>query len=245
MTRFVRSLREGDFPLYVQSCDELCSWFHALDHTTYARWLPVHVRDMVQLAQQNPEVHAEFMKGNFVVQKSRRRFSMMAKDQAHKQSSKILQTKGGAAGLYENHEAIMLLMLARPDWARMVEEFEAIYDPPPSSTGHHEEGRSLQGTFQKDISSFVKVVGQIGNPFVATSLELVALDTQNVMEESVVASLSEIREVGQTLHAAYVRERLEDSSVQISDIIKRNNMLTFANRPELQKKQKGCRRTTA
>ena len=71
MTRFVRSLREGGFPLYVQSCDELCSLFHALDHTNYARWLPVHVRDMVQLAPQNPDVHAEFMKGNFVVQKYR------------------------------------------------------------------------------------------------------------------------------------------------------------------------------
>ena len=58
MTRFVRSLREGDFPLYVQSCDELCRWFHALDHTNYARWLPMHVCDMVQLAQQNHEVHA-------------------------------------------------------------------------------------------------------------------------------------------------------------------------------------------
>ena len=192
MTRFVRSLREGDFPLYVQSCDELCSWSHALDHTNYARWLPVHVRDMVQLAQQNPEVHAEFMKGNFVVQKSRRKFSLMAKDQAHEQSNKILQTKGGAAGLYENNETLMLFMLAGPDCARMVEEFEAIHDQPPSSTCHHE-------------------VGQLGNPFGATSLELVALDTQNVMEESVVASLSEIREVGQTLHAAYVRERLEDS----------------------------------
>ena len=34
----------------------------------------------------------------------------------------------------------------------------------------------------------MKVVGPLGNPFVATSLELVALDTQNVLEESVVAS---------------------------------------------------------
>ena len=181
---------------------------------------------MVQLAKQSPEVHAEFMKGHFVVQKSRRKFSLMAKDQAHEQSNKILQTKGGAAGLYENHEALnnMLFMLAGPDCARMVEEFEAIHDLPPSSTGHHEEGR--EGS------------GQLGNPFFATSLELVALDTQNVMEESVVASLSEIREVGQTLHAAYVRERLEDSSVPISDIIKRNNMLTFANRLELRKKSR-------
>ena len=120
MTRFVRSLRKGYFPLYVQSCDELCSSFHALDHTIYARWLPVHVRDMVQVAKQNPEVHAEFMKGNFVVQKSRRKFSLMAKDQAHEQSNKILQTKGGAAGLYENHEALMLFMLAGPVCDRRV-----------------------------------------------------------------------------------------------------------------------------
>ena len=138
MTRFVRSLREGDFPLYVQSSDELCSWFQALEHTNYARWLPVHV----QLAQQNPEVHAEFMKGNVVVQKCRRKFSLMAKDQAHEQSNKILQTKGGSAGLYENNDTLMLFMLAGPDCARMVEEFEAIHDQPPSSTCHHEEGRS-------------------------------------------------------------------------------------------------------
>ena len=85
----------------------------------------------------------------------------------------------------------MMFMLAGPDWARMVGQFEAINDLPPSSTGHHEEGRSLQAMFRKDISYFVKVVGQLGNPFVATSQELVALDTQNVMEESVVASLSE------------------------------------------------------
>ena len=65
MTRFVRSLREGDFPLY-------------------ARWLPVHVRGMIPHAQQNPEVHAEFMNGNAVVQKSRRKFCLVAKDQAVK-----------------------------------------------------------------------------------------------------------------------------------------------------------------
>ena len=95
---------------------------------------------------------------------------------------------GGAAGLYEIHEALRLFLLAGPDCARMVEEFEAIHDPSPYSTCHHEEGRSMQAMFWKDISYFVKVVGPLGNPFVATSLELVALDTQNVLEESVVAS---------------------------------------------------------
>ena len=36
MCRFIRSLREGDFPIYVQVCDELCAWFHVMDHTNYA-----------------------------------------------------------------------------------------------------------------------------------------------------------------------------------------------------------------
>ena len=238
MSRFVRSLREGDFQLYVQSCDELCCWFHALDHTNYARWLPVHVRDMVELAEKHPQVHAEFMKGNFVVQKSARKFSLMAKDQAHEQSNKVLQTHGGAVGLYENPEALALFMLAGPDCAWIIKEFEAVNEPPSLSTAHHEEGQSLQVKYRKDILSFIEVVEQLGNPFLATSQELVALDTQNVVEEAVANSLSQIHEAGQNLHAVYVLERLEKVSVPISDIINRNNMLTFANRPDSKKKGK-------
>ena len=45
----------------------------------------------------------------------------------------------------------MMFMLAGPGCARVVGEFEAIHDLPPSSTGHHEKGRSLQATFRKDI----------------------------------------------------------------------------------------------
>ena len=113
--RFIRSLREGDFPLYVQVCDELCYWLHVMNHTNYARWLPVHVRDMVQLPQTHPELYAEFIKGNFVVQKSPHKFSLMGKDQSHEQSNKNLQAHGGAVGLYENPEALTLFMIAGPD----------------------------------------------------------------------------------------------------------------------------------
>ena len=86
----------------MQACDELCGWFHALIHRNYAHWLLIHVWDMVQLAKKHPEVHAEFMMGNFVVQKSATKFSLMGKDQAHEQSNMSLQEHGGAVGLYEN-----------------------------------------------------------------------------------------------------------------------------------------------
>ena len=44
---FVRSLREANFQLYI---DSLLPWFVTLDHTPYSRWLPVHVRDMRNLS---------------------------------------------------------------------------------------------------------------------------------------------------------------------------------------------------
>ena len=36
---FVKSLRVGDFPLYVQSLNKLAPWMFALNHYNYARWL--------------------------------------------------------------------------------------------------------------------------------------------------------------------------------------------------------------
>jgi len=51
----------------------------------YARWLPVHIKDMVQLRQVVPSVHEQFEHGNFVVHKSAHIFSTMALAQAHEQ----------------------------------------------------------------------------------------------------------------------------------------------------------------
>lgn len=110
MTRFVRSLREGDFPLYVQSCDKLCGWFHALDHINYARWLPVHVRDMVALAKTKTCSVCRIHEGQFCCAKI----------------IKEVQPNGQGP----------IFMLAGADFARIVEEFEAAHDPPSSSTGH-------------------------------------------------------------------------------------------------------------
>ena len=60
--------------------------FFAFDHCNYSRWLPIHVRDMVQLETKQPGVFREFMEGNLVVQRSHHKFSMIGKDQSHEQT---------------------------------------------------------------------------------------------------------------------------------------------------------------
>ena len=69
-------------------------WFFALNHTNYARWTPIHLRDMVSLAEKHPAVHQEFMSGKFTVNKTGRNFSNIAVDQAHEQSNACVKGDG-------------------------------------------------------------------------------------------------------------------------------------------------------
>ena len=43
---FARSLRGGDFHMYIQALQKIATLVFALDHTNYARRLPMHIRDM-------------------------------------------------------------------------------------------------------------------------------------------------------------------------------------------------------
>lgn len=97
---FVRAHRERNFQLYVDVLHHLIPLFFALDHVNYARWLPVHLRDMRSLPD---TIKKEFQKnGNWVVAKTRNKFSSMPLDQAHEQENKIVKSAGGAVGLTEN-----------------------------------------------------------------------------------------------------------------------------------------------
>ena len=55
--------------MYLDALAELSPWFHALNHTNYARWLPVHLRDMVELPIKHPGIAKEFSNGSFTVKK--------------------------------------------------------------------------------------------------------------------------------------------------------------------------------
>ncbi|KAL8614538.1 hypothetical protein ACOMHN_066368 [Nucella lapillus] len=57
---YVRSLRQGSLMMYLDALTELVHWFHALDHTHYARWIPVHLKDMAELTTKHPD--ASFVK---------------------------------------------------------------------------------------------------------------------------------------------------------------------------------------
>ena len=58
-------------------------------------------------------------------------------------------------------------MISGPEVARLIAEFEASSDTDeemkPGSTKHHEEAKSTQLSFAKDVKSLISVIDDMGN----------------------------------------------------------------------------------
>lgn len=76
----------------MEALSQLCPWFFALDHVHYARWIPVHIKDMNNLHQQCPDVYEHFMLGAFTSNKTGNPYSAIGLDHAQEQMN--AQVKG-------------------------------------------------------------------------------------------------------------------------------------------------------
>ena len=137
-------------------CQRSFHVFFALDHTNYVRWLPVHLRDVMQLAMKHLNLESEFEAGNFVVHKTQCVHSGIAIDHAHEQNNKCVKGDGGAIGLTENSSELLPWMIAGPEIARIIAEFEISKDIRSSKTKcrdtlHHEQSRSAQSKFEQQV----------------------------------------------------------------------------------------------
>lgn len=180
----VRSQREGNFPLYVDALEAIVPWFFSLDHTNYARWLLVHIRDLSTLEVCHPQLYSEFCTGNFVTYKINHYFSAIALDQAHEQNNLLVKGSGGAVGLTENPVAFRRWMIAGPEISRLIEHFEESLNTQLTSSRnvhHHKQVPSIQGTFAEQTSSLFTAFEDLGNPFMEMISDLLAIHTNDIM----------------------------------------------------------------
>ena len=69
---FVRSIREGNFEVYIESLRKVIKWYFILDKYHHAHWLTIHLFDLLTLDVKFPEVYTQMQKGFFSFQKSNR-----------------------------------------------------------------------------------------------------------------------------------------------------------------------------
>lgn len=221
---FVRSHREKNLSLFIAVLEALTPWFFALDHPNYARWIPVHIKDMKTL----PDDVREELRQCWVFPKTQRKFSAMPLDQAHEQNNALVKETGGAIGLTENPEAFKRWMVAGPQQARLLSEFEDQYAKHTHvDSNNHEQGASTQELVKTKVNKLTSIIASMGNPFMGDSQELMTLDTHNCVDKDVINTFRTMDALGREQYKAYVKDVLVERSVSIHKPIKRNRLLIF------------------
>ncbi|XP_068756859.1 uncharacterized protein [Montipora capricornis] len=223
---FVKAHRENNFSLYVESLESLAPWSFTLDHTNYARWLPIHIRDMKCL----PGPVQQILRECWVISKSSNTFSSIPIDQAHEQNNARVKGSGGAVGLTESPVAFRRWMVAGPEIARVLQEFESQLKGETNvdeKKKHHEQGLSTQKTFQSHVKQLVSTISEMGNPFKDDCPELLALDTRNCADASVVDTVHRIQELGLRQYKKFVKDVIDERTVSIHDTISKNTLPLF------------------
>eukprot|EP00794_Sanderia_malayensis_P013411 gene13411-14786_t len=205
----VKSIRLADCAMYVDALEQIIPWIFALDHVHYSRWLPVFVQDLKDLPTRHKEVHQQFSKGKFTIQKTNRKFSCISVDQAHEQNNKIIKDEGGAIGILERP---MVLMKWMDD---------------PESRSHHENTVAFEKKFRKDVAALVKAFEKEGNPFEEESDTLMMIVSKSVMDKKAAISVRNARKIGEDQYKDFVKERLATTEKLIHNVIKRNKLPLF------------------
>ena len=130
----------------METLDSLMPWVFALDHTHYARKLPIHIRDMATLEEKHPALFVEFQKGHFMGQKSRRAFSKIPHDQMHEQLIDWLKNHAGVIENLDDPTTVRREQVVRPEMARLVREFEGTKES--EEQRHHEQYRKFQADYK-------------------------------------------------------------------------------------------------
>ena len=215
-------------------CTYFARWMFALNLYDYARWLTVHIQDLLDLQSNCPTVYEQFAAGHFVTQKSHRKFSLLAHDQVHEQLNALVKGDGGAIGITENESSLRRWMVGGAEEARLLSEFKNNHNK--KNSNHHVQRPGIQSSFLAQVSKAVEVIADHGNPYADKTKDLYTLDSKIIMPENVVETLKTIESTGIRLHEEFVEKRLKDDTSHFNDTIPRNAFSLFKSSSQKQNK---------
>lgn len=70
LSQFIKAERPGNWNLHLKAVQDMLSYFAAAGHNLYAKSSYIYLQQMLQLAQQHPDVHASFISGHHVIWRS-------------------------------------------------------------------------------------------------------------------------------------------------------------------------------
>ena len=191
-----KSLRDADVGLFVQCIKEIMPWMFTLDHTHYARWMSVFLKDLQLIPSKYPSIFEEFKRGYVTVKNGNRKFSNIGVDQGHEQNNKLIKIEGGAIGIFGNPKTLLRWAVAGPIAAQICKDAE---EEEVKEKKHHEDNDSFEVKFRKVVQSLYDAFNEFGNPFGEEQKQLVQISSRFVLDKSSSVSVFKVKQTGKSL----------------------------------------------
>ena len=226
---FIRSTRQRNLSLHMESVQSLVKYFFAHDHLNYARMLPLYLSTMHETETKHPELWREFMNGNFCVTKGCIGFTSIAPDHGIEQENRTLKVIGGIVGITQNDKALDRFFLIAPELSKLLSQFSEQYDLRKRDREiHHEVTGGKLSRVMSHASKLSNVFQLHGDPFIEDEAdEVFNLLTREVMNEQVSKDILERDEIGQELFEKFTTERIIEGKLSVWEKMTKRKLRTF------------------
>lgn len=184
---FIRSVRIGDWYLYLQCLCDMHPYFAAAGHNNYTKSLSIFIQKMQDLQTNHPDVYEAFSKGLFPVRRTEGVWAGIPTDLFIEQvlMAGIKSSGGLTHGRGFEESTRLLFMLSRPICAEVCHSiFRVAGLTSDKPDGHRDLQQSRINRDMSDIQKLLEVFIE-RDPFSSASNKLVSLSTGLVGDQSV------------------------------------------------------------
>ena len=217
---FLRSIRTGDWKLYLKSLCDMHPYLAAAGHNNYTKSLALFIPRMQDLERTHPEVNRAFMSGLFPVRRTEGAWCGMFTDLFIEQVLMAgLKTSGGLTrGRGFSESTRLLFLLSRPICSEISQcVFEIAGLSPDDENGHCDLTAYRINRDMSDIRKLVEVFNERG-VFNTSFAKLVSLSTGLIADDSVNAD--DAKSVGAKILQSMVGETVSAYSFSQKNQVK-------------------------
>ena len=229
MLQFIRAVRMGDWKLHLQALQIFTKYFFAHDRLNYERMVPLYLAEMDSLPETDPDVYAEFLSGNWVVNKNTNiPFCALGADHALEHVNRSMKVHGGLVGITLNQTARNKFFLTAPEMANLSGQAKDMAGVAPKiQTQHHNHTPAVLSREDKNIKALMETIEAFTNPFADESSDLFNFVTKVVLPDNIKADLCSQAVIGQALFDTFVKERIQSEKVNIWSTMNKRKLSTW------------------
>ena len=201
-------------------------------HRNYAVCLPLYLTDMRGLAESAPDVHTEFINGNFCVHRTTGTFNGIWVDLAHEQTYNRDGKTSLMKGTSQNPAAQEKYLKTAPFLNAVSQQIEEMLHTPGSVSSHHRESLNSSIVTEAKVNDIIYIVtNRMTDPFDLQHNEVINIAS------GIIASSQDILMASQDILMAKERgiAAMEEAEANGFDKIKATKVVTFATQKQINK----------